>query len=248
MKPYKFALCALTALAAVSCSKAVGDASSANGLVRFAVESDDVIALVTKSNVSDFTALPAAGTFTITVKASDNSTFWTGTLSDWDAAAAMPAGNYTVEASFGQEGVEGFDKPYFRGSASFAVTGGQAAEVTIPVTLANTLVRIVCSDAFKNYYPEYSFKINTGSGNEIDFARTESRAAFVDAYKFTVSGSLTSQGGNARSFEREYASLEAKTCYTLGFDVSNVGSVSVSITFNDAPAEEVALEDVELND
>lgn len=247
MKLYKLAFCALVALAAVSCSKENRDASSAKGGVRFSVESDDVIALVTKSSVSDFTTLPAAGAFTITVKTSDNTTFWTGLLSDWDATTAMPAGSYSVDASYGQEGVEGFDKPYFCGSATFAVTGGQTTSVTIPVALANTLVRIVCSDAFNNYYPTYSFKINTGSGAEIDFAKGEARAAFVDAYKFTVRGNLTSQGGSAKTFEKEYASLEAKTCYTLNFDVTNVGGVSISVTFNDT-TEEVSLEDVELND
>ncbi|MCQ2143644.1 MAG: DUF4493 domain-containing protein, partial [Bacteroidales bacterium] len=73
------------------------------------------------------------------------------------------------------------------------------------------------------------------------------RGAFVDAWTFKVNGSLTSQGGNTQSFEKNYPSLEPKTCYTLKFDVGDASGSAISITFDDA-TETVNLEDVELND
>ncbi len=249
MKIYRILGCATAvALATVSCStKISGSGDAATGFVNFTVEAPDEIALVTKASLSDYTALPASSDFRLVVKNSDGAPMYEGTVSGWDSSKPLMAGNYSVSASYGEEGVEGFDKPYFTGSAQFAVQGGQSTPVSVPVRLGNALVKIECGDRFRNYFTDWTFKVTTGTGTVISFPKDEKRAAFIDAYKFSISGNLTSQGGTVKTFAKDYNTLEANTLYTLKFDASNIGGVTVTVTFDDK-VETVELGDVELND
>lgn len=247
MKIYRILGCAAIVLATVSCStKISGGGDTATGFVKFTVESTDEIALVTKGNLSDYTSLPASSDFRLVVKNSDGAPVYEGAVSEWSSTTPLTLGNYSVTATYGEEGVEGFGKPYFVGSAQFAVQGGQSTSVSIPVKLGNSIVKIECSDNFKKYFTDWAFKVTTGTGTIIDFPKDETRAAFIDAYKFSISGNLTSQGGTVKSFSKDYNTLEANTCYTVKFDASNVGGMTVSVTFDDK-VETVDLGDVELN-
>lgn len=243
MKVNKIVL-ALSALAVLaSCLK-----TEDSGMVSFALSADQDLIEVTKSSVGDYTALPASSDFRIVVKNSSSAVLWDGLLSEYDPLTKYAVGNYTVEATYGTEGEEGFDKPYFAGSKSFAVTGGNTTTVSIPVKLANSLVKLECTEAFRNYFTDYSFRLSTGSNTLIDFHKEETRAAFIEAYRFSVSATMTSQSGTPTSFTKEYSGgIEAATCYTLRFDLANVGGVSVTITFNDS-TQTVDLGEVELNE
>ena len=247
MKFHRILGWAAVAIAAASCSaKISGDADAERGFVKFAVESADEIALVTKGNLSDYTSIPSSSDFRIVVKNSDGAPMYEGAVSGWNSATPLMAGNYSVTATYGAEGAEGFDKPYFTGKADFAVNGGQTTSVSVPAKLGNSLVRIECSESFKNYFPAYSFTIRTGSGAEIAFPKGETRAAFIEAYRFTVSGSFRSQGGTEKNFTKDYTS-EANTCYTIRFDASNIGGLKVTIAFSDT-VETIDCGDLELND
>ncbi len=247
MKFYKtLGIAALALLATLSCTKRIGGIGGGEGTVSFSLGKYAPVVDV-KSNVSDYTALPSAGEFTITVKNSDETQVYSGLLSDWDSTTKLSAGNYTVSAVFGAEGTEGFDKPYFTGTTSFVVNGGAETAVSIPVSLGNSIVKISCTESFKNYFTTYSFTITTGTGTVIEFPSTETRAAFVDAYKFTVSGSLKTQGGTPKTFSKTYDAVDPKTCYTITFDVADTGGNTISITFSDSVSE-ATLTEIELND
>ena len=117
MKHLKTIVSVLALIMAVSCAKTQ---SSAGGQVIFAVSSNDAVADVTKSNVSDYTSLPSAADFTIAVTGEEYT--WTGKVSDWSAETVLVAGEYSVTASYGDlENEEGFDKPFFTGSQTFTV-------------------------------------------------------------------------------------------------------------------------------
>lgn len=239
----KFTVMVLPFLLAVSsCNK--DDMSS--GRIMLTLDGAFDIVEVTKSQVSDYTSLPKTSDFTVTVKSS-KSTVWTGLLSEYDQEMKYASGAYTVEASYGAEGQEGFDKPWISGSQSFNVTGGQMTSVSVPVRLTNSVIRIDCSEQFKSYFPDYSFNVTTGSGTSIEFPKGETRAAFIDAYRFRIDGIMTSQSGSEKTFSREYASgIEPATCYTIRFDVTNVGNLTITVSFNDN-LETVDLGEVELN-
>lgn len=232
------------ALLSVSCSK---QQDEARGRLSFSVVPDGQVTEVTRSLVSDYTTLPQIGKFTIVVTGNNGNEVYNGLLEAYDESENLLTGNYTVKASYGSTSDEGFDKPCLTGEKTFSVTGGGTTNVTIPVTLANSIVRMGYSDNFKTYYTDYSIKLTTGAGTEVDFPKGEDRAAFVDAYTITVSGTLTNQGGKTQRFAKSYdTSLAPKTCYTIRFDVPNVGTGALRIDFDDK-VEDVTLEDVDLN-
>lgn len=232
------------ALVSAACSKQQDEAGAT---LTFSVETDAQVAEVTRSNVSDYTTLPVAGKFTIVVTGNDGSEVYNGLLEAYDATKTLKAGNYTVKASYGSAKEEGFNKPYFKGEQTFSIIGGGNNNVTIPVALANSMIRMEYTDNFKAYYTDYSFTIKTGGGTEIPFPKGETKAAFVDAYTISITGTLRNQGGKEQVFTKAYTqSLSPKTCYAIKFDVSNVGTSAVKITFDDT-IDDVALADVDLN-
>ena len=118
--------------------------------------------------------------------------------------------------------------------------------MSIPVALGNTIVKIACSNNFRNYYTDYTIKITRDGADVVTLTKDETRAAFVDGYKFTVEGTLTSET-KTQTFSKDFSNLNEATAYTLTFDVSNVGGSTISISFDDT-VEEVELGNVELND
>lgn len=246
MKIRKFIIGMLAlAVLPVACSKQGGE--SADGRVSFSLDADGLVTDATRSNVADYTTLPQVGKFTIVITNGNDEEVYNGLLENYNSSTALKAGNYLVTAVYGSTTDEGFDKPCFKGEKNFAINGGSTTEVEIPVELANSIVKVECSDAFKSYYTDYSFSVKTGGGTTIAFAKDETRGAFVDAYTISVSGTLTNQGGKSQTFSKEYKSLSPKTCYTLKFDVSNVGGSTISVSFDDT-VEDVDLIDVDLND
>lgn len=237
-----FGLISLSALIlTTSCSKVVGDGM---GTVSFSLENNWEISDITKSNVADFTTLPQSGQFKVSITDAQDAVT---PVNDISQAVALAAGNYSAKAEFGSCSEEGFDKPCFIGSKEFSVQGGSRTDVSINVKLANCLVKVETTPEFRKYYTDYNFTITSGAGTEVLFAKDESRAAFFDAYLIRVKGSLVGQNGKSVNFEsKEYKNLAPATCYTLKFDVSNVGSSSIKISFNDS-AEDVSLGEYELN-
>lgn len=234
---------AMALVAAFSCNKAQ---VAGSGQVSFDILSNQDVFEVTRSNVSDYTTLPSKGDFTISVLDASSASAYSGPLSGWDASTQLPVGNYTVNASYGSLEDEGFDKPYFYGSASFAVTGGNTTTVSVPVSLGNTIVKVSCTDNFRNYYTDYTFRVVRSTAVLATFVKDETKAAFVDGYKFTLEGELTSETGT-KSFSKEYTNLNEATAYTFEFDAGNVGGSAITVSFNDT-VETIELGDVEINE
>lgn len=247
MKLIKASILLLALGAAAGCKKTEAPAAD-TGSITFAVAAQQEVNDVTRSKVSDITDLPAAADFTLTITDAQKKTVWSGTIAQMTEPYTIAAGEYTATAQYGSVSDEGFDKPCFTGSMPFTINGGDSKQITIPVSLANAIVKVSCSDMFRNYFSDYSFKITTAAGTQIDFPKSETRGAFIDAYKFTIDGTLKNQGGTAQSFNKTYdTGINPATCYTVTFDASSVGGTSITVTFNDT-TETIDLGDIELND
>ena len=234
----------IVALCAVfSCTKSQNGEC---GHVSFEVRSNQTVEDVTRSNVSDYTALPSSNDFNIVIKDAENTQIWSGKCADWDPTTSLVEGDYSVEASYGFLEVEGFNKPYFVGSQTFTVVGNETVAVSVPVSLGNTIIRISCSDNFKNYYKDYSFRLSRDGSDVVTFSKDETRAAFIDGYKIKVEGTLTSET-KTQTFSADYTNLSEATAYTLAFDVPSVGGSTITVSFNDT-VNEVELGNIELND
>lgn len=244
MKHLKKILGLMVLVFASACTKSQ---TEGNGQVSFVLFSDVEIADQTKSNVSQFTALPSTGDFIITITDASKTSVWSGKISDWDSTTQLLAGNYSVTATYGISDEEGFDKPFFTGSADFAVVGGQTTEVEIQASLGNTIVYVECTEMFKNYYIDYSFKLSRDGRDIVTFAKDNTEAAFIEGYKITLSGTITSETKTSQIVPIEYTDLNVATAYKVLFDVSNVGGSTITITFNDT-VETIELGDFDLNE
>ena len=244
MKHLKTIMSVMLILAAVSCTK---HQTAGNGQVTFDLQNNLQITDVTRSSVADYTSLPSVNDFLITISDANSMTVWNGKVSEWDASTQLPAGNYSVNASYGSIEDEGFDKPYFYGARTFAVQGGQTTNVSIPVSLGNTIVKVSCTENFTNYFKDYTFRLTRNGTDVVTFAKGETKAAFIDGYKITLEGTLTS-GSKTKAIDPiEYTGLKEATAYTIILDVANVGGIAITVTFNDT-VETIDLGDYELND
>ncbi|MCR4565863.1 MAG: hypothetical protein K5651_07225, partial [Bacteroidales bacterium] len=63
----------------------------------------------------------------------------------------------------------------------------------------------------------------------------ETRPVFIEAYKFSVKGSVIArESGKRYEFESVYnENINKATCYTLQIGAETVGGVAIQITFND---------------
>ena len=104
------------------------------------------------------------------------------------------------------------------------------------------------TDNFRNYYPDYNLTVTTGNGSVISFPRSETRACFMDAYQFSLSGTLVNQAGVSTVIPtKEFKNLQSATCYTLKMDASNIGSNIITISFNDTVVD-VTVGEVDINE
>lgn len=260
MKIKNLTLYALALMGLMACSdghKAIEEGTE-SGYLSFSMAQteyvDNITTRATQISIkeaagSDYTA-PADGDFSITVT-NDDDFSWSGKVSEWDATTALEVGNYTVTATY-NNGAVGFNAPVFKGSCSFAVTGGQTTIVSVPVTLQNAIVRLKYNDMFENYYSFEKFTV-TSIGTAIDFVPAESRGAFIEATSFTIEGTLTSQAQAAdgtpvsRTFSKTYTAKKTQ-CYTITFNASNVGGNSITIQFGDEPADTIDFGDIDINE
>lgn len=232
------------ACAALSCTKI--QIGSGSGQVAFTITPEESIVECTKSNVSDYTTLPGAADFTIVIKDSDSEIKYNGKLSAWDSATKFKAGIYTVAATYGNIEEEGFNKPYFYGEASFNVVADQTTPVSVPANLGNTIIKVNCTENFKNYYSDYSFQLLRSGAEIVSFTKDDTRAAFIDGYMVTLKGVVKSES-KTYTFTKEYTGLKEATAYTILFDASNIGGTNITISFNDN-IDQVDLGEIELND
>lgn len=165
------------------------------------------------------------------------------TLAEFDPATEQfLVGTYTVEASYGALDDEGFEKPYYYGiSEKFAVLDSETANPTVTATLANTMVAVNYTEAFKNYFTDYTTTIHSAGGSRVEFAKAENRTAYVRPGNITIEMSLTKTTGKQFTFEpAAIEDAKAKTLYNITFDVNGgeVGDATLSITFDETTVEE----------
>lgn len=236
-----FALFSL--LAVVACAKTQ---DAGYGYMQIVLNDDGYVTDRTRGSVSDYADMPAKEDFILALTDSYSSQVWSGRLSEWDPYMLLQAGTYMLSASSGSISEEGFGKPFFYGEAQVNVVGGETTDAVVKASLANTIIKIACTERFKRYYADYSFRLMRGTDEIVAFEKDDQRGAFVDGYGFELEGELTSEMKTS-TFSREFNGLNPATAYTITIDIDNVVETSIIVKFNDT-VEIVDLGDLELND
>ncbi len=145
-------------------------------------------------------------------------------------------GTYEVTLSYGALEDEGFDKPYYNGSATTAVKQDETSEVSVEATLCNTMVKMKYTEAFKKYFTDYTATIHSEGGKYITFEKDETRAAYVRPGNISIDLSVTKPNGLSGTFEVEgISNAAARTLYNVTVDVNEgaVGDAQVTITYDE---------------
>lgn len=234
------------ALMLSACDKpAALSGSSGTGGLRLSLQTQEALAdAAVKSSLTDYVSvLPSKEDFDLTVVTSTGQQFWTGKLTEWPEDIRLNVGTYTLTAVCGSEEEEGFDKPRYAALEQIEIAKDDTTDVVLTARLANCMVKVTRSAAFNAFFAQSDLVLTTGAGTQIAFPAVETRPAFLEAWKFSLSGSLTTPAGTVYPFSQNFDSgLEPATLYTIQMDVTSVGTPAIVVTF-DNTVETVELEE-----
>lgn len=244
----KILFIALAATSLVACHK---------GGKEFASETMAVeIASATRSEVTEASgegtttiAVPAAEDFALTIEGNGQTYSWE-TLAAYNAELAkgysFVTGPYTVTLTHGELGVEGYNKPYFKGSNTVEAPGyGLTAHVDVECVLANSIIAIETTDNFNGYFPQSKFTVNS-----IEWNAESEEMLFLNAGEVTITCEAVRQSEMAEGTITTMTSkvtLKPTTRHTVKFDLSTAGNATVNISFDNEVIKQEPI-DTELND
>lgn len=252
MKLKHLGLFAMLSLLTWSCSDDKSDFAGDNGTGQIAARcsADYKVAVPQGANgiptADDATEVesisPAISDFAMSLKKSDGSYSQTwSSIGQFPTDKKFPVGAYEMSIWYGDETEEGFEKPYYYGSTTFEVVDEETVNPSIEAKLANSMVSLYYTDAFKNYFASYTAKVRTASGNVIEFANDETRPVYVKPGKVTFQLNMVKTNGVEMSLEPA-AIDDAAACthYRVTFDVNGgeVGDAVLTVTFDDATETE----------
>ncbi|MCC8186686.1 MAG: DUF4493 domain-containing protein [Bacteroides sp.] len=184
--------------------------------------------------------------FDITILKGEEEIGYWESLNQFPDEYVIASGSYTLKASYGSLTQEGFDAPYFEGTKDFTVTKDETTQVEVVCSLANVKVTVEYTDAYKEYFSEYSTLVESASGTEIEFAGDEERAAYLQPGNFVVYARVKREGGEFTTIEAAVVEdAKGREHYILKMNV-NLGSTSLQVSFDDA-TERVPVE-VDISD
>lgn len=170
-------------------------------------------------------------------------------VADFNSEEEFKVDNYLMEATYGDASDEGFEKPYYYGAASLSVRENQQTPVAIDVTLANSMVTVQYTDAFKDYFTSYQMLLHSESGNYLEYAADETRPVYVKSGKVTLIADVVKPNGTGGKFEALELNAQPRHHYTVTVDVNGgqVGGAVLEITYDDSISDEVIV-DIDLSD
>ncbi len=244
MKLKKFLILPVIAVLMASCSKEEPGGEKGYGNIDPSFAADfKVVQTVGSSNSTTAPSViqPEVADFKVHMVREDGSVnkLW-NKVSEMKETETFPVGEYSLELYYGDLKDEGFDKPYFYGSTNFSIYDDEVSSPKVVATLCNTMVSLDYTEAFMNYFADYSTTIQSSTGKNIDFAKDEVRAAYVKPGTIKMSMTLTNKEGKTITIApTAINNAQARTHYRVTFDVNGgeVGEAVLVITFNEELAD-----------
>ncbi|WP_301344101.1 DUF4493 domain-containing protein, partial [uncultured Duncaniella sp.] len=163
---YKCLLPALLCIGVESCSSDSLQGTVDAGSLSISVETDSRAVIAGKDgSIVDTGYLPADGTVSLTLFSSVG-----GSSHTWEDIGDFPqgeyyfAGSYSLEARSGDTMIEGFDTPAFYGEKTVQVVKDKDTQAVVKLSLANSLVKVVYTDAAKSAFRSLSALVHTIGG------------------------------------------------------------------------------------
>lgn len=167
-------------------------------------------------------------------------------LADFDEKQGFRSGEYTLEAFYGSIDEEGFEKPCYKGAAQVVVKPGEQTEVAVTATLANSMVSIDYTDAFKNYFADYQTSLHTEGYGYNELPKDCPDPMYVAPGKVQISVAFTKPNGQSATVQPAEFTAEARHHYHVTVDCNNgnVGDAQLIVTFDDTVDQEEVIVDL----
>lgn len=154
-------------------------------------------------------------------------------------------GSYEIESWYGdpeaqglvEEGQEPYQHAYYSGKTTgITVVEGQTTEVSLNASLANSIIVIEYTEAFKNYFTDYSTTLQTGGNSPIKLGNAEGMCYVVSG---DVNVTISAELQNGKQLSLSPASFKADAChmYKMRYNIYNgeVGGVDkLEIQFDES--------------
>ncbi|MCM1406823.1 MAG: DUF4493 domain-containing protein, partial [[Clostridium] fimetarium] len=234
------------AMLAVSCADTFnpGGDSDRQGRVFPMVDLDN--AVVTSKSASKAPASRAADAITadqmqirLTRNAGGYEKTW-NSIADFPSGETFPVGAYTFSAEYGDPEEQGFNKPYYYGETTFDVEENKAAQVQVTAQLANSMLTITYTDAFKTYFTDYKTTLTTSLGS-LEYGKEETAPVYIPAGEVSFAIDVTKPTGSKVTLTPGSVTTQARHHYFVQFDLNNgnVGSPVINITWDEMLDTEV---------
>lgn len=166
-------------------------------------------------------------------------------VASFSTSTSFESGLYTLEAFYGTPDDEGFNKPYYRGTTAVTVRPGETTDAAVTAQLANTMVDVKYTEAFRNYFSDYSTSLHSEGYGHHEIPRDISDPLYLVPGNVAVTVSFTKPNGQSATIQPAEFAAEARHFYHLTLDVNNgqVGDAQLVIHFDDT----VQTEDVEID-
>lgn len=218
-----------------SCKDDAYPVGSGEGLINPLVEINSDIVTAKKTGSREAMAI-TVNDLALKLTSADGSVNLTWpSIAEFDVDKQFKVGGYTMEASYGALEDEGFEKPYYYGAAQLTVVENKTTPVALTAKLANSMVKIDYTDAFKGYFTAYDLQLHSEGGAYIDYMADETRAAYLRPGKVTIIANVTKPNGVKASLEAASFVAQAQHQYTVTIDVNDgqAGEAQLVISFDE---------------
>lgn len=242
----------LLSLILVSCAKE--DTAKNNGMGTFTMKlnaTSEVIGLNEKSRAEEAgegetLILPDVNDFSVSISSLGEQVCGWSSYKDMceEEMPELRVGTYQVKAWYGDVSKEGFELPYFEGNQEFSIKKNETTPVEVTCYLGNAQVKVNYTDEFKNYFSDYSAVIATSLGNEVEYVKDETRAAYFSPGELIAKVKVKKSGQSTEAvYQAKVFTAESRHIYTLTLDV-DAGSATMTVSFSDDVAGEEVRFDV----
>lgn len=214
---------------------------SGTGGVKLHLTADNSVIDARPQTRADGFETPSAEDFSIKLEKIDGSYSKTwATLADFESENSFPTGAYTLTAFYGTQEDEGFEMPYFEGSTQLTVLEQRLTETDITASLANSMVSIDYTDAFKKYFSDYKTTVHSEGHSYVEIAKDETRPAFIAPGNVDITVEFTKPNGKSAKVQPANFAALAKHHYHITLDVNNgnVGEAQLTIVFDETITQE----------
>lgn len=153
-------------------------------------------------------------------------------LAEFPANETYPVGAYTFSASYGSAEEQGYGKPYYYGESEITVEENRTSQVQVVAQLANSMLTITYTDAFKAYFSDYKTTLTTTLG---DIVYDQEAPVYLPEGEVAFAIEVTKPTGSKVTLNPGGITTKARHHYFVEFDLNNgnVESPVLNITWDE---------------